>query len=813
MPMDKLSHHAGVTPIPTVPSLDTLTYKIPETLYPRIDVGMRVMVPLGRRRITAIVTELDVTPPQDLACRDICDILDTIPVITADLLELARWMSSYYSVALGDVLSLAVGRGLTASSQRHVTLVDASVANSEVEKDITAVLAENPQGLTTTVLKRRLDNHKIDSMLTALAKRGAINIDDRLAHPSVRELHQTLVEVVALADDTIEEALFARAPKRREIYDYLCQQPGRRALLSDINRLFASPLSKLAALEAAGITRRRDHEIYRRLDIAGQVGKTVTLSGHQQAAVAAIIDGLGSFSPLLLQGVTSSGKTEVYLRSIAETLERGGSALVLVPEISLTHQLVERLVGRFGQTVAVLHSELSAGERWDQWRRICRREVQIVVGARSAVLAPLDRLMLIVVDEEHDGAYKQADGVRYNGRDVAIMRARQRGCPVVLGSATPAIETWHSAREGRYKHLILPERVTESPLPSIEVVDLRGRDIAATGGLSDHLCRLMTRNFGEKGQTLLFMNRRGLASSLQCYHCGAIVECKRCSVSMTVHQSAQRLRCHHCNATRSQPSHCPDCSADALVNLGIGTQRLEATVRGLLPQARVERLDRDISQRKGQAARLLRQWCNGEIDVLIGTQMIAKGHDAAGVTLVGVVQADLSLAVPDFRAAERTFQVLSQVAGRAGRGQRRGRVIFQTYRPDHFALAAAVAHDYNRFATSELAERRELGYPPITRMVLLRFEGANLKAAESLAQRAAEALHSLARKTDNLIVRGPAPAPIEKIKDRYRFQVQLRSNDGRLVRHAAVQCRERLAAAAKQARVRVLVDIDPLDMM
>jgi primosomal protein N' (replication factor Y) len=542
------------------------------------------------------------------------------------------------------------------------------------------------------------------------------------------------------------------------------------------------------------------------------------LSQPQREALESIAAALGRFEPLLLQGVTASGKTEVYLHAIERALGGGGSALVLVPEISLTHQLVEQLLGRFGATVAVLHSELNAGERWDQWRRICRREARIVVGARSAVLAPLHDLRLVVVDEEHDPAYKQDDGVRYHGRDVAIVRAQQAGCPVVLGSATPSIETRLRAREGRYQRLILAERVTASPLPSVEVVDIRGRDIIATGGLSRHLAELMRRNHAEGGQTLLFLNRRGYAANLQCYACGEIVRCTQCSVGMTLHGDRGRLRCHHCDAGRSLPQHCPACGGDALLRQGLGTQRLEATVTQLLPEARVARLDRDVAQRKGASRSVLEAWRAGSIDVLVGTQMIAKGHDAPGVTLVGVVQADLALGMPDFRAAERTFQLLAQVAGRAGRGTRRGRVILQTYQPEHFAVRTAAHHDYEAFAERELVERGELGYPPFTRMALLRVEGASRDAVVDLARAAGEALRGLAGKLDgdggrDIVVRGPAAAPIERIKGRFRYQVQVRSAQSSLVRHAAIECRRLFAAAARRRGVRLILDIDPVDML
>jgi len=828
-----VSTYATVTPIPSVPSVDALTYHVPDGLGRQLASGMRVLVPLGRRRVTGIITALDVPCPDGVACRDIGEVLDSEPVLGPELIELARWMSTYYMAPLADVISLAIGRGLTTASQRMVALVDAALARTDVERALVEALAQAGGRLATGKLRRRLDGRSIDAALAALCGRGAVTVDERLDQPAVRERFETYVSIGRPADEALVASLFTRAPKRKQIYEYLMSQPGRRVSLMALAEVFPAPTSQLGALEQAGVVVRTREEVYRELAMTAEQSGGHELSAHQTEAVSSICETLGGFTPFLLQGVTASGKTEVYLRVIARALERGGSALVLVPEISLTHQIVARLVGRFGPTVAVLHSELSAGERWDQWRRISRGEARIAVGARSAVLAPLADLQVVVVDEEHDTAYKQEDGVRYHGRDVAIVRARMAGCPVVLGSATPSIESRQRATEERYHRLLLPDRVTRSPLPAVEVVDLRGRDIVATGGLSDHLGEQLLQNFGRGGQSLLFLNRRGYAANLQCYECGEIVECTACSVGMTLHRDQNRLHCHHCDARRGLPERCPGCSADSLLGQGLGTQRLESAVVRLLPEARVERLDRDTARRKGVTRSVLADWRSGRIDVLIGTQMIAKGHDAPGVTLVGVVQADLGLGVPDFRSAERTFQLLTQVAGRAGRGEERGRVIFQTYRPDHPAVAAAAHHDYESFAGQELIERVELAYPPYTRMVLLRFDGRVREQVEAAAAHAASLLEKLARTAaarptdadragddddgiglgDALTVRGPAPSPIERVKDRFRFQVQLRCRHGALVRHAAAECRRVLAADLARAHVRMSIDVDPVDML
>ena len=808
-----MSAFAEVVPIPPIPELEGLTYRVPEAMAETELVGARVLVPLGKRRVTAIVTRVCDDAPVGMRCKELLRMLDDRPILTRGLLELADWMSRYYAAPLGEVFTLAVPRGLTTESRKIVTLAAAAAPRGALEQQILDRLSTSGGSGDMGRLRRALGGKAVDAALRRMAARGDIRIEESLAEPSIRPHREKLVELAEIPDPDVAPQIFHRAHKRRQIFEFLLGCPGRRSTFGELAELFPHPQAQIAELEKLGIVRRLEMEVYRGVPVDIDATRPPELTQAQADVVARIHASLGHFDALLLHGVTSSGKTEVYLRAIEQALEDGGSALVLVPEISLTHQTVARLVGRFGPTVAVLHSDLSARERWEEWRRLRRGDARIAVGARSAVLAPLERLQLVVVDEEHDAAYKQEDGVRYHGRDVAIMRARLADCPVVLGSATPSIESWYNAGAGRYHRLLLPERVTANPLPLVEVIDLRGKDIFATGGLSEHLREVLVRNHAESGQALLFLNRRGYAGHLQCYECGEVEECAHCSVGMTLHRNEGRLRCHHCDESRRIPDRCSSCGKDSLTSHGLGTQRLEDTLTELLPDARIERLDRDTARKKGRTRDVLAEWRAGAIDVLIGTQMITKGHDVAGVTLVGVVHADLGLGVPDFRCAERTFQVLTQVAGRAGRGARRGRVLLQTYRPDHFAVAAAARHDYEAFAHEELAARRELDYPPYSRMVLLRIEGARQASTEGLAAAAGRSLRDLARKTDGLVVRGPAPSPIERIKGRHRYQIQIRSVDGKLARHAAARARAAFRERARAEDIRLLVDVDPVEMM
>jgi len=572
----------------------------------------------------------------------------------------------------------------------------------------------------------------------------------------------------------------------------------------------------LKALERMGVVQVELTE--RILESAALAGRPIPVLNAEQrtaadalAARLAASDG-GSF---LLHGITGSGKTEVFLEAAATALAADRDVLILVPEIGLTHQLVRRTRDRFGASVAVLHSGLKPGERWAEWRRIRARTARVVVGARSAVFAPLARLGLVVVDEEHDGAYKQEDGIRYNARDLAVVRARLAGAVVVLSSATPSAESFHASATDRHALLELRGRPDARPLPAVEIIDLRGRVRRADGAelLSDELRVAIDATLAKREQVLVFLNRRGFARCLQCPACGAPVSCPQCSVSLTWHRAAAALVCHHCHHHRPPPPACPACGAPGLLAFGIGTEQVETILRAAYPDARIARLDRDATQRVGVQERILTDWQAGNLDVLIGTQMVSKGHDVPGVTLVAVLLADLSLNVPDFRAGERTMQLLLQVAGRAGRGTEPGRVIVQSFRPNHPSIAAAAQHDYAAFMSGELARRQELEYPPFARLVSLRFEGRDARTVERSAEAVGRALGGEARALGlgPEAVLGPAPAPIERVRGRYRWQLLLRAAAPASVR-ALARAAAQHARAARGRDLRVIIDVDPYSM-
>jgi len=530
----------------------------------------------------------------------------------------------------------------------------------------------------------------------------------------------------------------------------------------------------------------------------------VELTASQRDCVARAISHLdeGSFGAILVHGVTGSGKTEIYLRVIAETLARGRSAIFLLPEIALTPQTLARITDRFGSLAAAIHSGLAAGERCRVHEAAARGEIRVVVGPRSALFAPVPRLGVVVVDEEHETSYKQDEKPRYHARHVALVRARENDAVILLGSATPDLESYHNAHRGRYGKVILSERAV-GRLPAVEVVDLRGRP--APEGFSEHLLEGIDRTLAENRQVILFYNRRGFARVIQCRDCGEAVLCPRCDIGLTFHLRPRRLLCHYCGFTRQVPSSCPDCGGKDFLPAGGGTEKVEVALAGLFPGARLSRLDQDTTRRRGSHARILAGFAAGKAEVLIGTQMVAKGHHFPTVGLVGVLAADDGLTLPDFRAAERSFQLLTQVAGRTGR-TRPGRVIFQTYRPDDPVIQAAAAHDYQRFAAAELTARRVLGYPPFRRLLRVGLIGRRLAVTEAAARNLARAFGKGLTGRGREIL-GPAPAVFPRLHDRYRFQILIKGSLSNREKRWLADCSR---AARQQSRgLDIWWDVDP----
>jgi primosomal protein N' (replication factor Y) (superfamily II helicase) len=811
---------ARVAVLPPIPGREILSYGIPESLDGRLLPGMRVLVPLGRRQVTGILLGPDERPPVS-GVKAILDRLDETPLLSPDLLELCTFAASYYQTTLPEVLTTAVLAGLRAESRRRVRLArDAGAVSSanglgKTEREVLRRLS-SARSMRTSALGRSLPSSAFYEALRSLAADGWIAIEEEAARaPAV--IKRERWAVLAREPEGDEQArLEKRARGQHALLALLRAAGGAGVALSELG----DRRGPLAALVRTGIARLEAREVYRET-IAGdpQASGPFAATPAQAAAIATISTSVENqrFEAFLLQGITGSGKTEVYLQSAARTLELGRSVLFLVPEIALTHDAVDRVCARFGRTVAVLHSGLSAGERFDEWRRLARREARVAVGVRSAVFAPVPELGLVVVDEEHDGAYKQEDGLRYNARDLAIVRARDASCPVVLGSATPSMESRYNAELGRYSRLELRERIEQRPLPAVEAVDLRTEPpIGDPPIFAARFAEALSENLAHGGQSLLFLNRRGFAHYLQCRVCGHVLGCPNCSVALTLHLRERRVRCHHCDYGEPARDLCPQCTSPSLTDFGIGTEQVETAIERFLPAARVRRMDRDTVRRKGAMAELLRDWREARIDVLIGTQMVAKGHDVPGVTFVGVVNADPSLNLPDFRAAERTFQLLTQVAGRAGRGDLPGRVLIQTRRPDHYAIRHALTHDFESFVAEELRYRDALGYPPFRKLAVVRFDGEDAGQVEAAARELAADAKRRNESRDRgrrARILGPAPAPLERLRGRYRWHLLFKAADVRDLREAVQPSIRESAERARHAGVRIAVDVDPYAML
>jgi len=790
-------------------SLETpLTYRVPDAWRGAATPGKRVVAPLGRRTVTGyLVGVRDRAPVKDI--KELRKILDPEPLLDAHLLALTRWVAEYYLCPWGEVIRTALPPGIDALTRQVVSVKEAGVAVLDGngilrpdERDVLTFVRERG-GTPIGALMRRWPHAA--AHVHALSRRGLLAVTAEIRHPRVRPLSVSYCSVAPGVDaETV--SLPARALRQRMIFKTLAGAPGG---LPRADAAGGNPAA-LASLIRKGVVRVRQVEVTRDPFAAASAPtdapKALTPTQSEALELIRRVIAERRFLPILLHGVTGSGKTEVYLQAIETVLAQGRQALVLVPEISLTPLAVQRFVARFGSRVAVLHSGLKGGERFDAWRRIKSGAADIVVGARSAVFAPLPRLGIVVVDEEHDPSYKQEETPRYHGRDVAVMRAKLLGVPVVLGSATPSLESFERARAGRYALVRLPERIEARPLPRVEIVDLRRVD----GGerlLSPPLCDAIAARLTRGEQSLLFLNRRGFSTLLLCEECGTTLECPRCSVSLTYHAARGRLCCHTCDFERRPPAQCPECHGTCLRYLGFGTQQLEAAVRERFPKARVDRMDRDATRSWRAAERILQRLTSGEIDILVGTQMIGKGHDVPNVTLVGVVSADMALHLPDFRAGERAFALLTQVVGRAGRGERPGLALIQTFNPDHYILRAVCGQDYATLWEAESPLRRDQNLPPFSRAVLAVLSSPQEQATEAAATEFARLLRAGGVREGAMS--GPAPAPLYRVRSRYRWHLLVRGQDPRTL-HGRVQDAARALRASPIARgVRLDLDVDP----
>jgi primosomal protein N' (replication factor Y) len=738
-----------------VPIGHAFTYTIPDALAGQAVAGARVVCPFRARRLMGVVLTVR-TGERPEGARALTGAVDQVPTVPPDLLAFLCDLAEYYLAPIGEVMRLALPP------------VERKTANELVDPG----LFDRPRGIGARRAQWIIATDKVEEGAVLSPKAAAL-----LAH--VR-------------------ALGAEATTRLE-----GRWGGARAIVQRLSKL------GLVAVEQREVAPGPSFDRDAGPDVAHEA------TPAQTAAVDAIASALLERKPktLLLHGVTGSGKTEVYFRAIAAARARGGGSIVLVPEIALTPQLVSRFRARFGDDVAVLHSGLTARDRHAMWSRLRDGKVDVAIGARSAIFAPVRDLSLVVVDEEHDPSFKQEEGVRYHARDMAILRAHRSGGVCVLGSATPSLESEHLTRTGRATKLRLPERAGAHPLPRVELVDLRRNGPGPTQDrrISMPLFRAIEAALAARDQVILFLNRRGFAPSVRCTECGQMATCKDCSVALTFHKQGAEVRCHYCDYRAALQTRCAACGADALALEGLGTEKLEESLATAFPGARVARLDRDVASGR-RVEETLDRVRNREVDILVGTQMVTKGHDLPNVTLVGVVNADAALSIPDYRASERTFQLLVQVAGRAGRGATPGRVLIQTWDPDHPAVALAARHDVDGFLDRELRDRRELDYPPLTRSALVRVDAANEDQARGACQELAQVARSCeAVRSEAVMVLGPAPAPIARVRGRYRFRVMLRARERALLRAVLVRVDD--ARALLPRDVRASIDIDPVQLL
>jgi primosomal protein N' (replication factor Y) len=793
-----------------IPLDRVFTYELPLTLRHRVLAGSRVVAPLGTRKLTGVVLRLhDHSPGHE--SREVVSLLDEEPVLERELLELAQWLAEYYCAPLGEVLKgmLPLGGETRRSTQYILTEAGRQIARQLIlrpETDASLRLLALLEGRAKTAehLAAKIPNAR--TRLRALLKRGWVAAEEKEEErdPLRASAERLEAEFLRRAEEGVK-----LKKTERELLAFLELHPGLHNLAELGTKV------KHASKAARSLARREliRLEVEGVRPASGYERPTPVLNSFQEAAFQRIGDALlkGEFKTFLLEGVTGSGKTEVYLRSIEAALANGKNALLLVPEIALTPAVAGQFFHRFGKQVAILHSAFGDAERADQWRRIQRGQARVVVGTRSGVFAPVQNLGLVIIDEEHDGSYKQPETPRYHGRDVALVRARNAGALAILGSATPAVETRYNAEQGKYEMLRLPERIAQRPMPEVEIVDMRVEflETKRQATFSRSLMNEIAKRLAQGEQTMLLLNRRGFSSFVVCRACGDRMMCENCSIVLTYHRSDKRMLCHMCGFAAKVPTECSKCHDQHIQFLGTGSERVEDELHEYLPTARIARLDRDSAGAKGAYENILSDFRGGVIDILVGTQMIAKGHDIPNVTLVGVVLADIGLSIPDFRAAERTFQLLTQAAGRAGRGDTPGRVVIQTLNPDHYAIRFAAQQDYEGFYQKEIEFRKWLRYPPFAAFanVVVRAE----KQEEALRM-STQLGYLLDPQPEGVRAMGPAEAPVLRVRSEFRYQILLKAARRTLL-HDVLKKLRAFAEKEKWKATALVIDVDPISLM
>ena len=802
-----------------LPLRKTFTYSVPHKMRKHVRIGTRLVVPFGGRHLTGYAVALheklnSKLEIKETSVKEVVELLDANLLLTEDILRLTQWVSNYYMSSWGEVLKASLPAGINATFEQMVEITAGGrkrlVKPSKTISD--RILAHLKQSGKTSLrkLKKKFGSSQTQITLRQLLKFRYV---DKFGAASSQKIKPKRRKAVRLLPNKENRKL---TNKQEKIVNALMQNGGKM-LFTELAKKAGIGASSINTLAKHGFVEVFVKEIRRDPFVSTNPlnVKGLTLTADQNEVLTRIEKALNGkkYKAFMLHGVTGGGKTEVYIRAMKSALGKGKSALMLVPEIALTPFFFKYLRSIFGDKVAILHSSLSLGERFDEWRRIRNNKAKLVIGTRSAVFAPLQNLGLIIVDEEHDGSYRQNEAPFYNGRDVAVVRANFSDAVVLLGSATPALESFHNSKTGKYEYLVLPNRIANRPLAKTEIIDMREvfRENGRNQILAPKLIEAITQTHERGEQSIILLNRRGFSRFVLCRTCGETINCKNCEITLTYHKMESKLLCHYCNHQENTPRKCPFCDCKSLYFMGEGTEQIENLLQGKFSNMRIKRVDRDTVGRRKELGKTLEEFSRGKIDMLVGTQMIAKGHDFHNITLVGVISADAGLSLPDFRSAERTFQLLTQAAGRAGRGNLKGRVLIQTFHPEHYVLRYSKIQSYESFYRDEIKFRKRLNYPPFTALSSILIKHPNYNYAFDNAKVLRAAMES-ANLDGNCTVLGPAPAPLAKLKGEYRLQILVKSKN-------RARLRETLDFAFVEAEANscdmkiIFVEIDPMNLL
>jgi primosomal protein N' (replication factor Y) (superfamily II helicase) len=801
---------AVIVDVPTMQTDKEFDYLIPDEWVGKIVPGMRVIVPFGPRKVQGVVVRLKPTSTVK-NLKKISEPMDLSPVLNKELLQLGEWLTEHTLCFKISAYQAMLPAAMKAKYEKKLVLV-----NREGINQLPVELQQWFNDRTEISWKEADQRNWLSTLQTAVSI-GTFEVVYDVKDKARKKIEKHYLPSHPTDElKRIMDTFSKHAKKQREVLEFLLKSPETSWTMKELTTACQTSTSVVQELVKKGILQEKEVEVYRDPYQHRSFEKTypLPLTDQQQKAISPIISSIenGDHRTYLLYGVTGSGKTEIYLQAIQRVLEQGKEAIVLVPEISLTPQMVHRFKGRFGDDVAVLHSGLSIGEKYDEWRKVQRKEVKVVVGARSAIFAPFENIGIIIIDEEHETSYKQEENPRYHARDVAIYRGKFHGCPVVLGSATPSLESFARAQKNVYHLLTLSKRMNDRSLPDVSIVDMREELRKGNRSMFSTLLFEKLQDRLEKGQqTVLFLNRRGYSSFVMCRDCGSVMQCPHCDISLTYHRVTNQLKCHYCGFETTVPGVCPECGSEHIRYFGTGTQKVEEELGKLLPHARVIRMDVDTTSRKGAHERLLSQFQEGKADILLGTQMIAKGLDFPNITLVGVLSADTMLHLPDFRASEKTFQLLTQVSGRAGRHELQGEVVIQTYTPEHYSIELAGEQNYNDFYQKEMVMRKMGRYPPFYYLALIHVSHEDLMKVISVCEKITSYMKT--QLSEEAIILGPTVSPIPRINDRYRYQCLIKyKREPRLI-PALKKILDFYMKERNSENVYVSVDLHPYMMM